>query len=131
MHLLVIEKENKFSSTQIDNPIHLEILWNKVIAAADEAAASLLRSSFSTVVRESYDFSCVITDSNGNSLAQASDSIPSFIGTLPDTVKHFINHFSSENLSPGDVLITNDPYFGTGNLPVSYTHLTLPTKRIV
>ena len=94
------EKQNKFTSNQIDNPIHLEILWNKVIAAADEAAASLLRSSFSTVVRESYDFSCVITDSNGNSLAQASDSIPSFIGTLPDTVKHFINHFSSENLSP-------------------------------
>ena len=69
------EKQNKFTSNQIDNPIHLEILWNKVIAAADEAAASLLRSSFSTVVRESYDFSCVITDSNGNSLAQASDSI--------------------------------------------------------
>ena len=117
IEIMDAENQNKFSSTQMDNPIHLEILWNKVIAAADEAAASLLRSSFSTVVRESYDFSCVITDSNGNSLAQASDSIPSFIGTLPDTVKHFINHFSSENLFPGDVLITNDPYFGTGHLP--------------
>ena len=119
---LIIEIGNDDSQTKrplakIDDPIHLEILWNKVIAAADEAAASLLRSSFSTVVRESYDFSCVITDSDGNALAQASDSIPSFIGTLPDTVKHFINYFSSENLSPGDVLITNDPYLGTGHLP--------------
>ena len=101
----------------LDDPIHLEILWNRMIAAVDEAAASLLRSAFSTVVRESYDFSCVVTDAEGHALAQASDSIPSFIGTLPDTVKHFIAAFPPDTLSPGDVLITNDPYMGTGHLP--------------
>ncbi len=100
-----------------DDPIHLEILWNRMIAAVDEAAASLLRSAFSTVVRESYDFSCVVTDAEGNALAQASDSIPSFIGTLPDTVKHFITAFPPASLVPGDVLITNDPHMGTGHLP--------------
>ena len=104
-------------TADLDDPIHLEILWNRMIAAVDEAAASLLRSAFSTVVRESYDFSCVVTDANGNALAQASDSIPSFIGTLPDTVKHFIAAFPPETLSPGDVLITNDPHMGTGHLP--------------
>ena len=78
---------------------------------------SLLRSAFSTVVRESYDFSCVITDSEGNALVQATDSIPSFIGTLPDTVKHFIQRFPTEKLYPGDILITNDPHMGTGHLP--------------
>jgi N-methylhydantoinase A/oxoprolinase/acetone carboxylase beta subunit/N-methylhydantoinase B/oxoprolinase/acetone carboxylase alpha subunit len=104
-------------TADLDDPIHLEILWNRMIAAVDEAAASLLRSAFSTVVRESYDFSCVVTDAKGNALAQASDSIPSFIGTLPDTVKHFITAFPPETLSPGDVLITNDPHMGTGHLP--------------
>ncbi len=103
--------------TSLENPIHLEILWNRMIAAVDEAAASLLRSAFSTVVRESYDFSCVVTDAEGHALAQASDSIPSFIGTLPDTVKHFIAAFPPETLAPGDVLITNDPHMGTGHLP--------------
>ncbi|MBM85151.1 MAG: hypothetical protein CMM47_03915, partial [Rhodospirillaceae bacterium] len=105
------------SAKNLTDPIHLEILWNRLIATVDEAAASLLRSSFSTVVRESYDFSCVVTDTRGRAIAQASDSIPSFIGTLPDTVKHFIDAFPLKSLTSGDVLITNDPYMGTGHLP--------------
>ncbi len=99
------------------DPVHLEILWNRLIAAVDEAAASLVRASFSTVVRESYDFSCIVTDIEGRALAQASDSIPSFIGTLPDTVKHMIRKFPPDMLGSGDVLVTNDPHMGTGHLP--------------
>ena len=101
----------------LEDPVHLEILWNRLIAGVDEAAASLLRAAFSTVVRESYDFSCIITDSHGRALAQASDSIPSFIGTLPDTVKHLIAAHPLATLSDGDVLITNDAHMGTGHLP--------------
>jgi 5-oxoprolinase (ATP-hydrolysing) len=111
------ENQRAAGGTSLADPIHLEILWNRMIAAVDEAAASLLRSAFSTVVRESYDFSCVVTDAEGHALAQASDSIPSFIGTLPDTVKHFIAAFPPDTLSQGDVLITNDPHMGTGHLP--------------
>jgi len=48
---------------------------------------------------------------------QATESIPSFIGTLPATVKHFIAEYPAERLRPGDVLITNDIYQGTGHLP--------------
>lgn len=99
------------------DPFLLEILWNRLVAIVDEAAATLIRTSFSTVVRESYDFSCVLTDARGNSLAQASLSIPSFIGTLPKTVKHMLRRFPAETLEPGDVLITNDAWLGTGHLP--------------
>lgn len=99
------------------DPFLLEILWNRLIAITDEAAATLIRTSFSTHVRESYDFSCVLTDRQGNSLAQASLSIPSFIGTLPKTVKAFLGRFPAETLRPGDVLITNDMWLGTGHLP--------------
>ena len=99
------------------DPFVLEILWNRLIAIVDEAAATLVRTSFSTVVRESYDFSCVLTDRQGNSLAQASLSIPSFIGTLPKTVKHIIGHFGHAVMKPGDVFVTNDPWLGTGHLP--------------
>ena len=95
----------------------LQVLWTRLIACVDEAAAALVRTSFSTLVRESHDFSCVITDELGQSLVQATRSIPSFIGTLPATVKHFINEFPPENLSPDDVLITNDLHQGTGHLP--------------
>ena len=46
-----------------------------------------------------------------------SESIPSFIGTLPETVKHFLRFFPPDKLEPGDVLITNDIWLGTGHLP--------------
>lgn len=97
--------------------VELELLWRRLISLVDEAAAALVRTSFSTLVRESYDFSCVVTDASGQSLVQATESIPSFIGTLPETVKHFIRYFPPEKLQPGDVLITNDLWMGTGHLP--------------
>ncbi len=97
--------------------VTLEVLWTRLISIVDEAAAALVRTSFSTVVRESHDFSCVLTDERGHSLVQATESIPSFIGTLPKTVGHFLAAYPPEQLSPGDVLITNDPWLGTGHLP--------------
>lgn len=97
--------------------VELELLWRRLISLVDEAAAALVRTSFSTLVRESYDFSCIVTDAAGQSLVQATESIPSFIGTLPETVKHFLKFFPPETLNPGDVLITNDIWLGTGHLP--------------
>ena len=97
--------------------IELELLWRRLISLVDEAAAAMVRTSFSTLVRESSDFSCVVTDAEGQSLVQASESIPSFIGTLPETVKHFLRFYPPDQLSPGDVLITNDIWLGTGHLP--------------
>jgi N-methylhydantoinase B len=99
------------------NAITLEVLWTRLISIVDEAAAALVRTSFSTVVRESNDFACVLTDAAGASLAQATDSIPSFIGTVPRTITHFLKEYPAEALSPGDILITNDIWLGTGHLP--------------
>lgn len=98
------------------DPTALEILWNRLIAIVDEASAALVRTSFSTIVRESNDFACVLLDAEGRSLAQSSLSIPSFIGTLPVTVRHFLRVFPATSLRPGDVLVTNDPWIGTGHL---------------
>jgi N-methylhydantoinase B len=104
--------------TQVQfDAVQVELLWRRLISLVDEAAAALVRTSFSTLVRESYDFSCIVTDARGEALVQATESIPSFIGTLPATVKHFLKAFPPEALSPGDVLITNDIWLGTGHLP--------------
>ncbi len=96
--------------------ITLEILWSRLIAIVDEASATLVRTSFSTIVRESNDFACVLLDAEGHSLAQSTLSIPSFIGTLPVTVRHLLRRFPPETLHPDDVLVTNDPWIGTGHL---------------
>ena len=99
------------------NGIILELLWRRLISVVDEAAASLVRTSFSSIVRESNDFACVITDASGNSIAQASNSIPSFIGTAPRTIRGFLERYPRNTLEEGDVLITNDIWLGTGHLP--------------
>ncbi|HEX2831222.1 MAG TPA: hydantoinase B/oxoprolinase family protein [Burkholderiales bacterium] len=102
---------------QTFNAVTLEMIWTRLISIVDEAAAALVRTSFSTIVRESNDFACVLTDARGQSIAQANDSIPSFIGTVPRTIRHFLDEFPPETLEPGDILITNDIWQGTGHLP--------------
>jgi N-methylhydantoinase B len=96
--------------------ITLEVLWTRVISVVDEAAKAIVRTSFSTLSNEANDFACVLTDARGFALAQNSGSIPSFIGTLPATVRHFLREIGPENMRPGDVLITNDPWQGTGHM---------------
>src|SRR5580700_11541896 len=92
--------------------ISLEVLWTRVISVVDEAAKAIVRTSFSTLSNEANDFACVLTDARGYALAQNSGSIPSFIGTLPATVRHFLRELGPEQMRPGDVLITNDPWQG-------------------
>jgi N-methylhydantoinase B len=99
------------------DPVFLEIVWSRLTSIVDEAAAAVLRTAFSTVVRESHDLCCMLTDEQGQALVQATDSIPSFIGTIPRTVRHFLSEFSAKEMRPGDVFITNDPWLGTGHLP--------------
>lgn len=104
------------SSGEFD-PITLEVLWNRLISIADQAATTLVRTSFSTQVRESNDYACVLMDRKGDTLAENRGSIPSFVGTMSRTVKHFLNRFPPETWKSGDVVITNDPWMGTGHRP--------------
>ena len=96
--------------------VTLEVIWNRMIASVDEAAKAIVRTSFSTLSNEANDFACVLTDADGQLLAQNSGSIPSFIGTLPATVRHTLDRFGRDGLHPGDVICTNDPWLGTGHL---------------
>src|SRR5206468_1688060 len=66
--------------------------------------------------RESHGFVESTAYARGRALAQNSGSIPSFIGTLPATVRHFIRELGAESMKPRDVLITNDAWLGTGHM---------------
>lgn len=96
--------------------ISLGVQWDRMISIGDEIINSLVRSSFSTNVRESYDLSCVVFDSRGRSIAQGTYSVPSFTGTAPATLASMLAKFPAHTLRPGDVLMTNDPWIGTGHL---------------
>ena len=96
--------------------VSLGILWDRVVSIANEMVNSLVRTSFSSNVREAYDLSCVLFDSAGNSLAQGSYSVPTFTGTAAPTLRHMLAKFPADTLKPGDVIVTNDPWMGTGHL---------------
>ena len=63
------------------DPITLGILWDRLISITDQIVTTLVKTSFSTIVRESHDLSCVLFDGNGQSLAQGNWSAPSFTST--------------------------------------------------
>ena len=99
------------------DPISLEIMWQRLLSCANQAAATLLRTSFSTVVASSHDFRYAITDSNGNSLAQSYYGEVMFVTSFPDCVKNIVAAIGRENIRPGDVYLTNDPWLAAGHLP--------------
>jgi len=101
---------------KVFDAVTLEILWTRLISIVDEAAKAIVRTSFSTLSNEANDFACMLTDARGYSLAQNTGSIPSFIGTLPATVRHFLRTFGADGMRRGDVLITNDAWMGTGHM---------------
>ena len=78
---------------------------------ADEMGYTLVRTGRSTLITEIKDISCVITDSKGQTVAQAHHT-PSFLAGFEITMKELVATYRPEDLAPGDVIITNDPYKG-------------------
>jgi N-methylhydantoinase B/oxoprolinase/acetone carboxylase alpha subunit len=101
--------------TRTIDPLTLEILWNRLIATADEMAAILVRTSFSTVVGAANDFGCEIMDAEGRSLGHATRSMPVFNRTMPNVTREIVKKYGREQMQPGDVFITNDPWMAAGH----------------
>ena len=96
--------------------VGLGIMWDRLISICNEIEMTLVRTSFSSIVRESYDLACMIFDASGQMMAQGMFSQPVFIGTGPQTLRYVLASFPTHTLRPGDVLLTNDAWYGTGHL---------------
>jgi N-methylhydantoinase B len=106
------------NAADFNDPINLQVMWNRLIFIADQADIVLGRTAFSPIVRENHDYVTVLLDSRGRALAQCTWSIPVFITSLPVAAqKYFLPKFAAQTLQDGDVLATNDPEIGTGHLP--------------
>lgn len=96
--------------------IHTQILWDRLLAVVEEQAQTLVRTAFSTTVREAGDLSAGVFDTQGRMLTQAVTGTPGHVNAMAASVGFFLQRFPLESLQPGDVLLTNDPWFGTGHL---------------
>ncbi|PHK93662.1 5-oxoprolinase [Pseudoroseomonas rhizosphaerae] len=96
--------------------IQRQIQWNRLIAVVEEQAQTMIRTAFSTTVREAGDLSAGIFDLKGRMLAQAVTGTPGHVNSMMESVGHFLAKFPAETMKPGDHYITNDPWLGTGHL---------------
>ena len=93
-----------------------QVMWNRMISVVEEQAQALIRTAFSTSVREAGDLSAGVYDVDGRMLAQAVTGTPGHVNAMADAVSHFIRRIGRDNIFEGDVYITNDPWEGTGHL---------------
>ena len=93
-----------------------QVMWNRLISVVEEQAQALVRTAFSTSVREAGDLSAGVYDVKGQMLAQAVTGTPGHVNAMADAVAHFIRRIGRDNIFEGDVYITNDPWEGTGHL---------------
>lgn len=98
------------------NEIRMQVMWNRLISVVEEQALTLLRTAFSTSVREAGDLSAGVYNAKGEMLAQAVTGTPGHVNTMAEAVLHFINEIPREDMYPGDTYVTNDPWKGTGHL---------------
>ena len=98
------------------NPVILEVMWNRLLSVANEQQNALMRTAFSTIVRESQDLACGVFDTCGLMIAQSLTGTPGHINPMATGAKHFLREFPPHTLRPGDVLITNDPWMTAGQI---------------
>jgi N-methylhydantoinase B len=96
--------------------IHAQIMWSRLIAVVEEQAQTLVRTAFSTSVREAGDLSAGVFDGEGRMLAQAVTGTPGHVNSMANAVRNFLAVYPLETMAPGDHYITNDPWLTCGHL---------------
>ncbi len=97
------------------DPIQFELLRNAVISIADEMALTIVRTTYSGVLRDNMDFSTAFCDPAGNLVAQGL-TLPGHLGSIPTALAAVINRFG-DVMKPDDLFCLNDPYQGGMHLP--------------
>ncbi len=98
------------------DPLTVAVVWGRLAAIAEEMAEAQQRCAFSDQVREGGDYSTAVFDATGRMLAQANRS-PAHLGAMPHVVRNMLGAYPATSLAPGDVIVLNDPYMGSGHLP--------------
>ncbi len=96
--------------------IQLQLVWDRLLAIVEEQAQTLMRTAFSTVVREAGDLSAGVFDTEGSMLAQAITGTPGHVNAMARSVSHFLTRYPLPSMNDGDVFLTNDPWLATGHL---------------
>ncbi len=112
----IVQRHEATKTTAHTSVVANQVMWNRLISVVEEQAQALIRTAFSTSVREAGDLSAGVYNQQGLMLAQAVTGTPGHVNAMADSIAHFIRRIGYESMDEGDVYITNDPWEGTGHL---------------
>jgi N-methylhydantoinase B len=92
------------------------VVWAALQSIAEEGGTALRKTAYSQAVREGRDFSVALFDAEGQMVAQG-DFSPGHLGSMPSIVRHVLAEYPASSLAPGDAIVLNDLYMGSGHLP--------------
>ena len=95
------------------DPISLEINWNGLKSIADECFLTIMRSAFSTNIKERHDHSTAIADAQGRLIVQAENALPIHLASMSGLMKFILEQYG-DTIAPGDMFIGNDPHVAGG-----------------
>ncbi len=94
--------------------VTVEVVRNLLMSVAEETYGIIVRSAYSTNMKERRDICTAVIDPDGNSVAQV-ESLAALLGSMLSVVPNIYEKFGRENVKPGDMFAANDPYHGGGN----------------
>ncbi|MFL9901385.1 hydantoinase B/oxoprolinase family protein [Paraburkholderia fungorum] len=108
--------ENQFDAQQeaLADPIEMEVFANRLLSISEDMNNTLVRSSFSTNIKERKDCSVALFDDRARLVVQGTQ-IPLHLGSLNGAVNAVLAHYPADRIAPGDVFICNDPYLSNGS----------------
>ncbi len=95
------------------DPIGLEILWNGLRSITDETFAALMKSAYSTNIKERNDHSTAIMDAAGRLVVQAEQSLPIHLASMYGLMDCLLDKFGGD-IREGDLFVANDPHVAGG-----------------
>lgn len=98
------------------DPITVSVLWSSLLSIAEEMGSTIRRTAYSEAVREGDDFSTGLFDRRGRLVAQGNYS-PGHLGAMPYAVKNVLAFIDAASLRPGDSILLNDSFLGSGHMP--------------
>ena len=92
-----------------------QLIWSRLISAVEEQAQTVIRTAFSQSVRECGDLSAGVFNRRGQMVAQAITGTPGHVNAMAICVEHFLARFPVDQMKPGDIFCTNDPWLSVGH----------------
>ncbi len=96
------------------DPITIEVISSALRSVVDEAFIALMKSAYSTNIKERHDHSTAICDPAGRLIVQADRSLPIHLASMTGLMRALLARHPAHTITEGDVFVANDPHVAGG-----------------